>query len=270
MTSGPVEWTSGPVGWIGLAVSGALVLFAVGVSVARRLGLGRTIVWSSARALAQLLAVGGLLVLVIDPKRPIVLSWCWVAAIVLIAADTVRRRVREVRGAFILALLAFSAAAAVTLGIIFGCGVFPVEGKTVVPLGGMMVGNSMMAIVLVARRIVAEVTDKRLEVEARLALGWSARASALPYVRAAVRDALVPQLERTKATGLIFLPGAMTGLILAGVDPLDAVLVQVVVMYLILASTATTTAVVAWGVSHRLFTPDQRLRRLPRRENRPL
>ncbi len=259
---------SGPVGWIGLAISVALVLVAAVVSAVRRLGLEVSILWSSARALAQLLVVGGLLVLVIDPERPIVLSWVWVAAIVLIAADTVRRRVREVPGAFAVALLAFGIAAPVTLGVVFGCGVFPVEGKTVVPLGGMMVGNSMTATVLVARRIVAEMADKRLEVEARLALGWTARAAALPYLRAAARDALVPQLERTKAMGLVFLPGAMTGLILAGVDPVDAVLVQVVVMYLILASTATTTTVVAWGISHRLFSPDQRLKHLPRLENR--
>ncbi len=258
----------GPVGWIGLAVSAALVLVAVGVSAVRRLGLEASMLWSAARALAQLLVVGGLLVYVIDPKRPIVLSWVWVVVIVLVAADTVRRRVREAPGAFVVALLAFGASAVVTLGIIFGCRVFAIEGKTVVPLGGMMVGNSMTAAVLVARRILAELSDKRLEVEARLALGWTARSAALPYVRAAVRDALVPQLERTKATGLIFLPGAMTGLILAGVDPVDAVLVQIVVMYLILASTATTTSVVAWGVSRRLFTSDQRLRRLPRRESR--
>ena len=259
---------TGPVNWVGLAISAALVLVAVVVSAVRRLGLELSMLWSSARALAQLLVVGGLLVLVIDPKRPIVLSWVWVVVIVLVAADTVRRRVREVPGAFTISLLAFGAAAAVTLGVIFGCSVFPMEGKTVVPLGGMMVGNSMTATVLVARRIVSELSDKRLEVEARLSLGSTARAAALPYVRAAARDALVPQLERTKAVGLIFLPGAMTGLILAGVEPLDAVLVQVVVMYLILASTATTTSVVAWGVSHRLFTTDQRLRRLRRLESR--
>lgn len=60
----------------------------------------------------------------------------------------------------------------------------------------------------------------------------------------------------TKATGLVFLPGAMTGLIFAGVPPLQAVLVQAVVMFLVLGSTATTTVVIALG----LFTPGLHVR----------
>jgi putative ABC transport system permease protein len=77
-----------------------------------------------------------------------------------------------------------------------------------------------------------------------------------------LRAALTPQIETTKATGLVFLPGAMTGLILAGVAPLQAVLVQAVVMFLVLAA-ATTTAVIALGLIRRLFTPDHRLVYLP-------
>jgi putative ABC transport system permease protein len=64
--------------------------------------------------------------------------------------------------------------------------------------------------------------------------------------------------------GIVFLPGAMTGLILAGVAPIDAVLVQVVVMYLVLGATATSTAVVAEGLTRRLFTADHRMVRLTR------
>jgi len=75
--------------------------------------------------------------------------------------------------------------------------------------------------------------------------------------------AVTPQIETTKATGLVFLPGAMTGLILAGVAPLQAVLVQAVVMFLVLAATATTTVVIALGLIRRLFTPDHRLIHLP-------
>lgn len=80
-----------------------------------------------------------------------------------------------------------------------------------------------------------------------------------------LRSALTPQIESTKATGLVFLPGAMTGLILAGVPPLQAVLVQAVVMFLVLGSTATTTVIIALGLLRQIFTPDHRLRPLPRR-----
>ncbi|MGZ4512944.1 MAG: ABC transporter permease, partial [Mycobacterium sp.] len=101
--------------------------------------------------------------------------------------------------------------------------------------------------------------DKRDEVEARLALGQPSRQAASPYLRTALRSAISPQIETTKATGLVFLPGAMTGLILAGVHPVQAVLVQAVVMFLILGSVAATTVVVGLGLVRLAFTRDHRL-----------
>jgi putative ABC transport system permease protein len=183
---------------------------------------------------------------------------------VLFAAETVRRRARDVPAMFSLALGAFAAAAVVVLGVLFGLGVFELDSRTLIPLAGLMIGNSMTATVLVARRLYEELRDKRDEVEARLALGQTSWEAARPYVRGALRTALVPQIETTKAVGLVFLPGAMTGLILAGVDPFDAVLVQAAVMYVVLGATATTTTVVAMGVQRRLFTRDHQLVRIER------
>src|SRR5262249_56921678 len=105
------------------------------------------------------------------------------------------------------------------------------------------------------RRLTDELRDKRDEVEARLALGQPSRQAATPYVRAALRAALTPQIETTRATGLVFLPGAMTGLILAGTAPLQAVLVQAVVLFLVLAATPTPPLVIALGLIPRPFTP---------------
>jgi putative ABC transport system permease protein len=128
----------------------------------------------------------------------------------------------------------------------------------------MLVGNALAATVVAARRIVGELADKRQEVEARLALGLSSADAAKPHVRAALRTALIPQIESTKAVGLVALPGAMTGLILAGVDPLEAVKVQAAVMFLILGGVATAVTVLSIGLTRRLFTPDERLVRLER------
>ena len=183
---------------------------------------------------------------------------------VVFAAFTVRQRAPEVPSVFPLALAATATAATVSLGVIFGLGIFPPEGRTIVPLAGMMVGNSMTATVVAARRIVAELSEKRPEVEARLALGQPSPQAARPYVRSALRTALTNQIETTKAVGIVALPGAMTGLILAGVKPLDAVKVQAAIMYLILGSVATTVTVVAIGLTRRLFTADHRLVRLRR------
>jgi putative ABC transport system permease protein len=245
------------IGWSGLAASVVLVAVAVALSLVYRLRLERTIVWASVRAAAQLLLVGVALDQLLEAG--VAWSWAWVLAGVAFASDTVRRRAPEVPGIMALALGAFGAASIVTLAVLFGLNIFPLEPRTLIPLSGLMVGNAMSSTVLVARRVLEELRDKRDEVEARLALGLAAPDAAKPYVRAALRTALIPQIETTKSVGLVFLPGAMTGLILAGADPIDAVRVQIAVMYLVLGSVATTVTVVGLGVQRRLFTADHRL-----------
>ncbi len=252
------------IGWAGLAVSLVLVAVTIALSLVRGLALEGSIVWATARALVQLLAVGIALDVVLDADRSLAWAWLWVAAMLAVAAAVVRWRAREVPGVFSLALAAFGAAAVVSLGVLFGLGVFELGARTLIPMAGLMVGNSMGATVLVARRVFEELRDKRAEVEARLALGHTSSDAARPYVRAALRTALTPHIETTKVVGLVVLPGTMTGLILAGIDPLDAVRVQAAVMFLVLGAVATTTAVVALGVSRRLFTPDHRLVRIER------
>jgi putative ABC transport system permease protein len=252
------------ISWLGLAASLVLVAAAIGLSAWHRLDLGRDMAWASARALVQLLVVGYALVVVVDDDAPIALAWLWVVLMVPFAAWTVRRRAPEVPGAFSLSLVSTGAGAAVSLGVIFGLGIFDMTGRTVVPLAGMMIGNAMKDAVVAGRRIVEEMADKRPEVEARLALGQPWPEASRPHVRAAMRTALISQIETTKAVGLVFLPGAMTGLILAGVDPLDAVRVQAAIMFLILGAVATNVIVIGRGLTRRLFTPDHRLVELRR------
>lgn len=250
------------IGWVGLAGSLVLIMVALALSLWQRLGLEGSIIWAAVRAALQLTVVGWALVLVLDPDTPDALAWLWVVVMVFVAAATVRQRAREVPGAFGLGLGAIAAVAVVSLGVIFGLGIFPAEPRAIVPLAGMMIGNSMAATVLAARSITSELTGHRAEVEVVLALAKPWKVAARPHVRRALRTALTPQIETTKVVGLIALPGAMTGLILAGVEPVDAVQIQLAVMYLILGSVTTSVTVVGLGLTRRLFTPDQRLRRL--------
>jgi putative ABC transport system permease protein len=252
------------IGWGGLALSFILVAVAVGLSVWQGLRLEREILWASARAITQLLAVGYLLVLVVDDDAPVIWAWLWVVAMVIFAAVTVYRRAPEIPDILRLSALAIAASATVSLLVVFGLGVYPNVGRAVVPIAGMMIGNSIGSVVVAARRIVGELADRRPEVEARLALGQPWQQASKPFVRSALRTALTSQLESTKAVGLVFLPGAMTGLILAGVDPVDAVLVQAAIMYLILGCVATNVVIIGLGLTRQLFTPDHRLVRLAR------
>ena len=255
------------IGLVGLALSGILVGLALVLSLVRRLGIAREMIVAAVRALVQLLIVGVALGLVVEDDSPLIWTWLWLVAMVVFASWTVGQRAREVPQARCLAFISFTAAAVVTLGVLFGLGVFEPTGQAMVPLGGMMVGNAMTGTVVASRRIVAEARDKRDLIEARLALGLPSNEAFAPHLREALRTALVPQIESTKAVGIVFLPGAMTGLILAGVDPAEAVRIQIAVMYLVLGSVATTTSVMALGLTRAMFTADHRLRWLPLVEN---
>ena len=252
------------IGWAGLGLSLILVGVAVGLSLWQGLRLEKDMLWATGRALVQLLAVGYVLLFIVDPDTSILWAWAWVVLMVLVASFTARRRAPEVPGIMGLTLGATSASAALSLFVVFGLGIYPVVGRTVVPIAGMMIGNSIGSIVVASRRILGELADRRPEVEARLALGQPWQQASKPFVRSALRTALTSQIENTKAVGLVFLPGAMTGLILAGADPVDAVLVQAAIMYLILGCVATNVVLIGLGLTRKLFTPDHRLVRLAR------
>lgn len=249
------------IGYLGLAASGILIAVAVAISLWRRLGVERSILWAALRALVQLLIVGVALQLVVDDDDPLILSFLWLLVMHLFAAYTTWTRARRERSVFLLSLVAYAASSAVTLGVLFGFQVYELEGRTIVPLAGIVIGNSLSATVLVSNRLFDAAHERRAEIEGRLALGLTAGDAFAPVLRESLRTALVPQIETTKAVGIIALPGAMVGLILAGTDPADAVQVQVSVMYLVLGGVATTTAVMSLGISRRLFTPAQQLRR---------
>ncbi len=251
---------NGPVEALGVAASGLLVLVAVGLSAWAGLGLERSLVSAALRAAVQLALLGLVLAAILAPGQPLALSWLWVAAMIVFASWTVQRRVPQVPGIGLLSAAAFGLSAVVTLGILFAAQVFPLDSSTLVPLAGLMIGNSMTATVLVARRVTAEFKDKRLEIEARLSLGQPSAQAAAPYLREALRTALIPQIETTKAVGIVFLPGMMVGLLLAGVTPLGAVQAQLVIMYLVLGSVAVTTSVIALGLRRLLFTGSHQLR----------
>jgi len=248
----------GSIGWLGLALSTTLVVITLLLSAWRRLGLTTQIVVACVRATVQLALVGLALRLVIDDS-PLILSWLWLVGMVVFAAQSTQNRVGDRLGIRGLAALAYGSTMAVAVAVLFGLSVFPLQGRALVPLGGMVIGNSLGSVVLVTKRLVAEVDEHCDEIEARLSLGLNSRNAFAPHARRALQQALIPQIERTKSVGIVFLPGAMVGLVLAGVDAQDAVLVQAAVMFLVLGSVAITSTVMTIGVSRALFTSDHRL-----------
>lgn len=247
------------IGWGALALSLVFVLVAVAITRGLRLGLERPILVALARSVVQMLVVGAALVPVVEPDTPLAWSWAWVVAIVGFASVTTARRAPDVPGILGVAAMAMGLVAVTGLGVIYGLGIFELEGRTLVPVAGMVVGNSMKAAVVGAARVSEAVADHRAEIEAGLALGMSPADASRRLLRSALRTAISPQVENTAALGVVFLPGAMTGLILAGVDPLEAVRAQLALMYVILAGVVIAATTTALGTLRRLTTADARI-----------
>jgi len=250
---------SGGISITGVAASLLLILVAMAISRREGLGVEGSIAWAAFRAALQLSVVGLGLGLVLANDAPLAWSWLWVAGMVLVGGITVARRVPTVTGLFTLTCAALSVAVVVSLSVVFLFGIFPMEPRTIVPVAGMLLGNAIGSTVLAARRTLVELDEHRDEIEVRLSLGQAGTAAARVHVREALRTAVTPQIEQTKIVGLVALPGTMTGLLLAGVAPKDAVLVQLAVMFLILGSVAITSVIVGRGVARRMVSADQRL-----------
>jgi putative ABC transport system permease protein len=157
--------------------------------------------------------------------------------------------------------------------ILFGCGAMTFffctlviglepwyDPRYLIPLAGMVIGNSMTGASLAVERLNAEFRDRREEIETALCLGGSVQLAAAPAVGSAFRAALIPSVNSMAAMGLVFLPGLMTGQILSGTEPLIAVKYQIAIMCVITGSVALTSFLILRLGYRSYFTPYQSLR----------
>jgi putative ABC transport system permease protein len=243
--------------WDWPVVAASLSLIVGAIVLSRWLGLRveRSLAWASIRAAAQLLAVGGLLAVILESTVPDLWAWLWVAAMVGVASAVMVHRMPTAPGAWIPAVLAVGSSTGVGLAVVFGFGVIPYDPISVVVVAGITIGNAMPHGVLAAKQVTSQARDKPGTLEALLAMGFERGGVVRFLAPESARLALIPQIERTKVVGLIALPGAMTGLLLAGVDPVDAVVIQLLVMYLVLGAAAVTVIVMVLAVTRSTITP---------------
>jgi len=242
-------------------VGAALALVAVALVVSRwqRADLEADIGVAVLRSFVQLTAVGFVIQAIFDADR-LVLAAALVAGMVVFGAFTARRRAAQVPGALGLLLIALGGAAAATLGLAVGLGVIGPEPRYVVPLGGMVVGNAMNAAAVALNRLGDEMASSEARIEATLALGATTAQAVRPALRRSLRSGMIPLIDSTKTTGLVFFPGTMVGMLLAGASPADAVRLQLVIMYLLLGGVSLSAVFAVTLAYRRFFTPAHQLR----------
>jgi putative ABC transport system permease protein len=240
----------------------ALVTVAVAVSFWQRASLEGDIGISVVRSFLQLTAIGYVIKAIFEQDN-LAFVVALIAIMVVFGALTARHRARQVPHAFWPLLAALAIAGTSTLALVVALGVFKAEARYLVPVGGMVVGNSMTAAAVALNRLGDEVRAASNQIEATLALGATSTQAMLPIVRRSLRSAMIPLIDATKTTGLIFFPGTMVGMLLAGAEPIDAVRLQLILLYTLLGSVALA-ALISTALAYRnFFTAAHQLRDLP-------
>lgn len=251
------------IGWAELGLAASLLLVNLGLSAVLQLGMGRRLLVASVRMVVQLLLLGQVLAWVFDAANgPAVLAMGLIMGVVA-GLTAARRTSIRFPAAFLDAVLVI-----VTTGfLVTGLAVTGIlrprpwwDPQYAIPLLGMLLGNALTGVSLGLDRFLTGVLRERDRVEGLLALGATRWEAARDEIREALRVGLIPTVNSMLVMGIVSLPGMMTGQILAGADPADAVRYQIMIMFMIAATVAAATFGVTGLAYARLFTPDHRLR----------
>lgn len=256
---------NGPLPIAPLALVGAAGLIAINaaLSIWLRLDLERRLLIATLRTTVQLLIMGYVLVPIFRWKNPYLVVALCLVMVALAAREAIRRSARTYRGIGFNAFFSLMFAAGVTavLGAAVFVGVEPWwQPRYLLPLLGMILGNSLTGISLGLDRCLLALDEGRDRIEALLALGASWWEAARPTVSESLRAGMIPILNSMSVVGLVAIPGMMTGQLLGGTPPELAARYQILIMFLIAAATAMGAALAILLTVRAVFDDQHRLR----------
>lgn len=235
------------------------ILIAAAVSRWQESDLEKDLLIATFRSFVQLIAIGYLLELVFTSNSPPFTLMILVVMTVIAGRTTGNRAKKKTPNAQSIALISIGVGSALTLALLIILGVFPFTPQYIIPIGGMIIGNAMTTATLVITRLTSDFNDQRNMIESKLALGATSRQASLTQFQRTIKSAMSPIIDTTKTVGIIKLPGAMTGMILAGASPLEAVQLQIIVMYMLVGAATFTGLIAAYLTYRQFFTPMHQL-----------
>lgn len=248
-----------PISNLQLSFAVFLVLITGGVSALLRLGLLKSLVWGTIRTVIQLTLVGYVLAYVFSLDSPVLVLGI-LTAMCLVAARTATSRAGTAFDlpsslAFISLFCSTFLIGSLVVGLIIAPE--PVySARIVIPIFGMILGNSMNAVALGLDRLYSDAKSNSPLIETLLAFGATPWESIRPSVVTALRAGMTPTINSLMTVGIVSLPGMMTGQILSGIDPRQAVRYQIVVLLMVAAAGAVSCLLVVSLAYKRLFNKD--------------
>ncbi|EOU95660.1 iron efflux ABC transporter permease subunit FetB [Escherichia coli] len=230
-----------------LALALMLVVVAILISHKEKLALEKDILWSVGRAIIQLIIVGYVLkyIFSVDDAS---LTLLMVLFICFNAAWNAQKRSKYIAKAFISSFIAITVGAGITLAVLILSGSIEFIPMQVIPIAG----NAMVAVGLCYNNLGQRVISEQQQIQEKLSLGATPKQASAILIRDSIRAALIPTVDSAKTVGLVSLPGMMSGLIFAGIDPVKAIKYQIMVTFMLL-STASLSTIIACYLTYRKF-----------------
>lgn len=234
--------------YIALTFSLIFVLTPMLLSKTLKLELEKDITIATVRSIIQLFIVGYILTFVFESEHPIYII-LMIALMIGAATQNARKKGIEIKGITWKLIITYVFIEIFTQAILLGFQIVPAEPQYIIPLTGMVVGNAMVLSILFLNRFIAEVEARQDETELILSLGGTPKQAIHTSLISSIKASMIPTIESQKTIGLVQLPGMMSGQIIAGADPLQAVQFQLLVLFLLLC-TATLTSIILGFLSY--------------------
>jgi putative ABC transport system permease protein len=256
LTGIPYTWEEG---LVVLAVVLVLLAIVVVASVIKRIGIGRQFAMGILVGGIQLFAVALFLTFLFGFELWYLLVWLLLVTMILVGGYTSARRAAKMPSAFGVTTPAILMGALVVLVVLALSGAMPMEPQFVVPLAGLSFGNCMAVCSLSIERLMREAKLSRASIETLLSLGANSKQAMEEYGKLSIRASLIPTIDRLKTLGIIFIPGAMAGLIMAGTDPIVAAEYQIIIFLMIIGGGLITALLTINLSRNRMFTTAEQL-----------
>lgn len=236
------------------------VIITMLLSVWQKLDLEKDIAIGTVRSAIQLLAVGYVLQFVFQSENLlfIVLIIC---VMIVVAAHNAAKRAKGMSGVVWRIILSIATMEILMMGLLLSLQIIEATPQYIIPLSGMTIGNAMVACGLFLTQLKRETESSKGEIETLLALGATSRQAVQDVLKRAVKFSMIPTIDAMKTVGLVQLPGMMTGMIIAGADPVEAVRYQILIIFVFTSSSAITSMMLSVLCYKNLFTKDLQLKK---------
>lgn len=247
----PYTWQEGLIilGFVSILLGVVII-----ISLIKKLDIGKEFTYAIIKGGGQLFLIALFLTFLFPFEYWYLLIWLLIGTMILVGGYTSAKRATNMPKAYQVTTPSILAGATLALVVLAVSRAMPLQPQYIIPLSGMAFGNCMAICSLSLDRLIRETQLNKNAIETMLSLGANQKQALEPFGRFSIRAALIPTIDRLKTLGIIFIPGAMSGLLIAGTDPLVAAEYQIIVYLMIVGGGVVSSLMVATLSRKKIFT----------------